>query len=183
MSTLSDLEHPFPLKLCAFTHIAGTHADYQCGDCDMQLRLKTPWPQPQVLHPCPHGEQHGPEIPQPSPEEKAAAKHAAKHGPGTQLHKLIEQLTGEGITASCKCARHIAEMNHRGPDWCKKNVETIVGWLLEEVQRRIDKAKADGKPVPWRVQLGGKDLPGRRYAMEKLILKAISRAEAAGASG
>ncbi len=118
-----------------------------------------------------------------TPEAKAAAKHAAKHGPGAQLHKLIEKLTGEGITASCKCAGHIAEMNLRGPAWCRKNVETIIGWLLEEVQRRIDKGKKDGKPVPWRVQLGGKDLPGRRYAMEKLILKAISRAEAAGASG
>ncbi len=120
---------------------------------------------------------------QQSPEEKAAAKHAKKHGPGAQLHKLIKQLTGEGITASCKCAGHIAEMNQRGPEWCKKNVETIINWLLEETQRRIDKGKKDGKPVPWRVQLGGKDLPGRRYAMEKLILKAISRAEAAGASG
>ena len=112
-------------------------------------------------------------------QEKAAAEHAKKHGPGAQLQKLIKRYTGEGITASCKCARHIAEMNQRGPEWCKKNVETIVGWLLEEVQRRIDEAKKADKPAPWRVRLGGMDLPGRRLALRRLVLKAVRKAEKA----
>ena len=149
--------------------------EYRCLFCDEPVQLK-PHQAPRKHHRLCSALR--------SPEAKAAAEHAAKHGPGAQLHRLIEKWTGEGITAGCKCAGRIAEMNQRGPAWCRENAETIVDWLLEEVQRRLDEAD-DDKPAPWRVRLGGKDLPGRRYVLRKLVIKAVRRAEkaATGAPG
>jgi hypothetical protein len=56
-------------------------------------------------------------------------------GPGTELKKLLATV---GITASptCSCNARAAEMNARGVDWCKANIDTIVGWLREEAAKR-----------------------------------------------
>ncbi len=113
-------------------------------------------------------------------EAKEAAAEAkrrqteARHGPGAHLHRLIERWTGEGITACCKCNSRIAEMNRRGPQWCRDNVERIVDWMIEEVDRRLSE---NDKPTPWRLRLGGLNLPGRRLALRRLVLTAVRRAE------
>ena len=36
----------------------------------------------------------------------------------------------------CPCASRAAEMDRRGPDWCEQNIDTILGWLREEAERR-----------------------------------------------
>ena len=161
---------------CQFRKTATEGSLWRCLQCGWVLKVKREEPPSRG---CPVLQ--SPEAKAAVEEAKAAAEHAAKHGPGAQLHRLIEKWTGEGITAGCKCARRIAEMNQRGPAWCRENVETIVDWLLEEVQRRLDEAAKDGKPAPWRVRLGGKDLPGRRYVLRKLVIKAVRRAEKASA--
>ena len=55
--------------------------------------------------------------------------------PGTILSKMIKSV-GIAMTDSCACKRHALQMNDKGNDWCEQNIDTIVGWLREEAQRR-----------------------------------------------
>jgi len=55
--------------------------------------------------------------------------------PGTVLSKMIKSV-GIQMTDSCSCKRHALEMNEKGNDWCEQNIDTIVGWLREEANRR-----------------------------------------------
>ena len=60
------------------------------------------------------------------------AKHPIpKPGPGTQLHRLLKKYTGQDIEPDCKCKSRIAEMDRRGPAWCREHVDVIVDWLIE----------------------------------------------------
>lgn len=55
-------------------------------------------------------------------------------GPGTELKRLLARI---GITkGSCACNAHAAEMDAKGADWCIENIDTIVGWLREEAEKR-----------------------------------------------
>lgn len=55
--------------------------------------------------------------------------------PGTVLSKMIKSL-GFTMSDNCSCKRHALEMNDKGNDWCAENIDTIVGWLREETNRR-----------------------------------------------
>lgn len=57
------------------------------------------------------------------------------NGPGTILSGMISAL-GIQSSANCSCKRHAIEMNTKGPDWCEQNMDTIVGWLREESEKR-----------------------------------------------
>lgn len=57
------------------------------------------------------------------------------NGPGTILSKMLSKI-GIHSTPNCSCRRRAMEMNTRGPDWCAENIDTIVGWLREESERR-----------------------------------------------
>lgn len=76
-------------------------------------------------------------------------------GPGTELKKLLSRL-GFATTRKCNCASHAREMDHRGVDWCRANVETIIQWLREEAEKQ--------------------GLPFVSFAARMLILYAIRRA-------
>ena len=78
------------------------------------------------------------------------------NGVGSELKKLLSKI---GITASktCSCNQRAREMNVRGIDWCKENIDTIVGWLREEAQKRR--------------------LPFFDFAGKQLVLLAIKRAQ------
>jgi len=56
-------------------------------------------------------------------------------GPGTMLHGMFSAL---GIKAgpNCSCKRHAIEMNTKGADWCEANIDTILGWLKQESEKR-----------------------------------------------
>jgi len=75
------------------------------------------------------------------------------------------------------CSSRIAEMNARGPEWCRENVDKIVDWLIEEVDRRLKRAKESGKSVGWRLRVGGIGLPGRRLVLSWFVLLAVWRVE------
>jgi hypothetical protein len=79
-------------------------------------------------------------------------------GPGTELKKLLAKI---GITAeaNCQCNARAAEMDKQGPAWCRAHLDTIVGWLAEEAQRR--------------------NLPFLRTGAKILVRCAIRRAEQA----
>lgn len=57
------------------------------------------------------------------------------NGPGTILSKMLSKI-GIKSTPNCSCRRRAMEMNSRGPEWCAENIETIVGWLREESEKR-----------------------------------------------
>jgi hypothetical protein len=57
------------------------------------------------------------------------------NSPGTVLSKMIKSL-GFTMSDSCSCKRHALEMNDKGNDWCSENMDTIIGWLREEMTRR-----------------------------------------------
>ena len=56
-------------------------------------------------------------------------------GPGTELKKLLSRI-GIKPKAGCKCLARAVEMDIRGCEWCESNIDTIVGWLLEEATKR-----------------------------------------------
>ncbi len=86
-------------------------------------------------------------------------------GPGTCLHREIRRWTGEGPTRKCGCTDKIAYLNKIGPAQCRKEIDTIVGWLRDEGIKR----------GWWQVKL-----PGARWAIKRLILSAIAKSEKAG---
>lgn len=53
---------------------------------------------------------------------------------GTLLHKRLTQLWIK--PANCKCLKRIRLMNIRGAEWCRDNVDKIVGWLREAAKER-----------------------------------------------
>lgn len=81
-----------------------------------------------------------------------------KGGVGTELKKILAKL---GIRASedCSCNRRSQYMDEQGIQWCKDNLETIVGWIEEEAQKR--------------------DLPFTRFVGRRLVKRAIRNAEKA----
>jgi hypothetical protein len=56
-------------------------------------------------------------------------------GPGTELKKLLGKI-GLAEQASCQCNSRAQQMDANGPQWCRDNLDTIVGWLREEAERR-----------------------------------------------
>jgi len=89
----------------------------------------------------------------------------ATNGPGDCLHRAIERRTGEEPKLSCGCRSRIARMNAWGPAGCREHLDEIVGWLLEEAERR-----------GWR----SAKLPGARWAVKRLVLAAIKESGISG---
>jgi hypothetical protein len=56
-------------------------------------------------------------------------------GVGTELKKMLGRI-GIRSSPSCKCNARAREMDARGVQWTADNLETVVGWLREESQRR-----------------------------------------------
>jgi hypothetical protein len=77
-------------------------------------------------------------------------------GVGTELKNLLK-LIGITSTPNCSCNAKAKLMNEKGIQWCKDNVEMIIGWLKEEADKR--------------------NLPFFSYGAKKLIKLAIYRAE------
>ena len=56
-------------------------------------------------------------------------------GPGTELKKLLSKI-GIKATPNCSCNKRAALMDTNGIEWCENNIDTIVGWLKEEANKR-----------------------------------------------
>jgi hypothetical protein len=66
-------------------------------------------------------------------------------GAGTALKGLLKMI---GITSSptCGCNRRAKEMDRRGIQWCRVNVDLISSWLAEEAgKRKLPYVNAAGK--------------------------------------
>ncbi len=80
-------------------------------------------------------------------------------GPGTQLKRMLAKL-GLKPEPGCPCLSRAAEMDRRGVPWCAENIDTILGWLKEESDRR--------------------GLPFAEFVARMLIKRAIGAARRAG---
>jgi hypothetical protein len=69
------------------------------------------------------------------PRVKPAPPPAPPAGAGTAMKGLLRMV---GITASptCKCNGRAREMDRRGIQWCRDNVDLISSWLAEEAAKR-----------------------------------------------
>lgn len=59
-------------------------------------------------------------------------------GPGTELKRMLSWI-GMRAGPLCKCTERAEEMDAREavePGWCAANIDTIVGWLRDEAERR-----------------------------------------------
>lgn len=77
-------------------------------------------------------------------------------GVGTELKKLLSWMNIKP-TPNCSCNKRAKIMNDKGVSWCIDNIDTILSWLKEESGKR--------------------KLPFIRYAAQKIVKLAISRAE------
>ena len=80
-------------------------------------------------------------------------------GAGTELKKMLSMF-GIKANANCSCNKKTILMNSKGIQWCKDNVDTIVGWLRAEAKRR--------------------KLPFADFLGRKLVKMAIKKAEKKG---
>ncbi len=83
-------------------------------------------------------------------------------GPGDWLHIAILKWVGKGPTWKCGCKDRINQMNAWGPDGCREHLDEIVGWMLEEAEKR-----------GWR----SAKLPGARWAVKRMVMSAIKESE------
>lgn len=68
------------------------------------------------------------------PLQKPLEPPSPPEGPGTELTKLLSWFAKD--TKGCKCKSRARKMNIWGPDRCEQEMETIVGWLQEEGEKR-----------------------------------------------
>ena len=78
-------------------------------------------------------------------------------GPGTELAKLLKWFGIKAKEKGCGCKSHAKRMDREGPQWCRDNIETILGWLAVEAKKR--------------------KLPFIKQAAKQMVLIAIRRAE------
>lgn len=57
------------------------------------------------------------------------------YGPGTILHEMLSYI-GIKSAPNCGCKSHAISMNQKGNDWCEHNIDTIVGWMRREAEKR-----------------------------------------------
>ena len=91
-----------------------------------------------------------------APKTQAPQQLDIGEGVGTELKKLLK-MVGITATPNCSCNARAKLMNQNGLQWCKDNIDTIVGWLKEEAEKR--------------------NLPFFTYGAKKLVKLAIYRAE------
>lgn len=76
---------------------------------------------------------------EPIPGQKTVVRQnlfdVKKIGPGTMLKNILSTF-GIKATAGCSCNAKANIMDEKGIEWCENNIDTIVGWLREESQKR-----------------------------------------------
>ena len=80
-----------------------------------------------------------------------------KTGPGTELAALLKTIGIDAKEKGCQCKSHAKRMDREGPQWCRDNIDTILGWLEKEAKKR--------------------KLPFIKTAAKQVVLLAIRRAE------
>ena len=63
-------------------------------------------------------------------------KNVALIGPGGHLKRLLGRFGIKATEGGCRCTSRAAEMDRNGCEWVEENLDTVVGWLREEAQKR-----------------------------------------------
>lgn len=104
-------------------------------------------------------------------EEPTATKSDdAPLGPGGELKRLLSRL-GFEATETCSCNKYAKQMDENGPEWCRDNVETIVGWLRKEWTKKGDSGFAGVAKSWFRGMLFSETIARR------LVLSSIKKSE------
>ena len=56
--------------------------------------------------------------------------------PGTELKQLLQRFGISADEPGCQCKSRAAFMDRQGCEWVESNVDTVVGWLREESEKR-----------------------------------------------
>jgi hypothetical protein len=56
-------------------------------------------------------------------------------GAGCILSRLLKRF-GLEYTPGCQCENRANKMDGNGPAWCRENFDMIVGWMMEEADKR-----------------------------------------------
>lgn len=80
-------------------------------------------------------DENHPAYPRPKTTTKPPPKPAPPRGAGTALKGMLKRI---GITSSptCRCNARARDMDTKGLQWCRDNIDTISGWLNEEATKR-----------------------------------------------
>ncbi len=73
----------------------------------------------------------------------------------------------------CPCPNHARQMDAWGPDGCEENLETIIGWLREEAEKRTVKKTIATPGGAATVEV---PMPFSEFAARRLVKLAIRRA-------
>lgn len=114
-TTLIEQRWPDILK-----NIQAGCANYVANPADSQAQSTVAATQPEQSQPVMPADQNPP---------------ADGNGPGSQLKKMLAKI-GIRATPTCSCNARAKYMDFMGVVWCEKNVDTIVGWLKEESDKR-----------------------------------------------
>lgn len=57
-------------------------------------------------------------------------------GPGSQLKAILARFGISADEPGCQCKSRANLMDRQGCEWVEANVDTVVGWLREEAQKR-----------------------------------------------
>jgi len=87
------------------------------------------------------------------------------NGPGSILSKMLSKV-GIKATPNCSCKQRAITMNKNGVEWCENNMDTILGWLKEE---------SDKRNLPF-VEIVAKMLVYRAINKSKKLNKSIDKA-------
>ena len=114
---------------------------YRCIHCGAGYATQNAPP----IKPCPK-----------HPSLTGAPVAAPQEGPGTELKKLLGRI-GIKATSNCSCNARAREMDEKGVEWVRENVELVSGWLADQAKNR--------------------GLPYSAFVGKQLIALACSRAE------
>jgi hypothetical protein len=88
---------------------------------------------------------------------KSAGSAIPAGGAGTHLKAFFKKWFGQVASPNCSCNAVAAQMDRLGPQWCRDNME----WILGEIQKNAEK----------------RGLPYIRAVVEPIVMLAIRKAE------
>lgn len=138
LTVTEDMECPFLAggRCGVASQVAGRDVTTTPGHCDFcTLQAKPPRAVNQVtVSLAIHAVRDDKPLMQSLIREHSQLLRIERQGPGTELKKLLAWFAVE--SDSCQCESHATQMDAWGPDGCRERMDTIVGWLLEEAERR-----------------------------------------------
>lgn len=91
------------------------------------------------------------------PLQPKAVQSPPESGAGTYLKEFFLRWFGQHAKPNCSCNKVAAQMDTMGPQWCRDNMD----WILGEIQKNAEK----------------RGLPFIKAVVEPIVLLAVRKAE------